>query len=43
MNKQENITAVERMAEEIRKIDSKESNLFFYVLDTKGVPCGWLN
>lgn len=34
--------ALERVREEISKIDSKENTLFFFVLDTKGVATGSL-
>lgn len=34
--------ALERVREEIKKIDTKENTLFFFVLDTKGVASGSL-
>ena len=36
------IKALEKVREEISKIDKKESNVFFFVLDTKGVASGSL-
>ena len=36
------IKALERVRAEISKIDKKESNVFFFVLDTKGVASGSL-
>ena len=36
------VKALERVREEISKIDKKESNVFFFVLDSKGVPSGSL-
>ena len=36
------IKALEKVKEEISKIDKKESNVFFFVLDTKGVASGSL-
>lgn len=33
---------VERINKEIKKIDDKEFNVYFYVIDTKGVPSGSL-
>lgn len=36
------IRALERVKAEISKIDKKESNVFFFVLDTKGVASGSL-
>ena len=34
--------ALKRVQEEIKKIDKKENNVFFFVLDTKGNPSGSL-
>ena len=34
--------AIERIQNEILKIDYKENYIFFFVLDTKGYPCGSL-
>ena len=34
--------AIERIQNEILKIDNKENNIFFFVLDTKGNPSGSL-
>jgi hypothetical protein len=36
------LKALEKVREEISKIDKKESNIFFFVLDTKGVASGSL-
>ena len=36
------IKALEKVREEIAKIDNKKSNIYFFVLDTKGVPSGSL-
>jgi hypothetical protein len=36
------LKALEKVKEEISKIDKKESNVFFFVLDTKGVASGSL-
>lgn len=36
------LKALERVKAEISKIDKKESNVYFFVLDTKGVPSGSL-
>jgi len=36
------IKALDRVKSEISKIDNKENNIFFFVLDTKGVPSGSL-
>lgn len=36
------IKALEKVREEISKIDKKENNIYFFVLDTKGVPSGSL-
>ena len=36
------LKALERVKSEISKIDKKESNVYFFVLDTKGVPSGSL-
>jgi len=36
------LKALEKVREEISKIDSKKSNIYFFVLDTKGVPSGSL-
>ena len=36
------IKALEKVREEISKIDKKENNVFFFVLDTKGVASGSL-
>ena len=36
------VKAIEKVKEEIAKIDKKEGNVFFFVLDTKGVPSGSL-
>ena len=36
------LKALEKVREEIRKIDKKENNVFFFVLDTKGVASGSL-
>ena len=33
---------VERIERELKKIDDKEFNVYFYVIDTKGVPSGSL-
>ena len=35
-------TVIERIHNEIEKIDKKESNIYFFVLDTKGNPSGSL-
>lgn len=34
--------ALKKVREEIEKIDKKENNIFFFVIDTKGVPSGSL-
>jgi hypothetical protein len=36
------LKAIDKVKEEIAKIDKKEGNVFFFVLDTKGVPSGSL-
>lgn len=38
----DNMTVINRIENEISKIDKKESNIFFFVLDTKGNPSGSL-
>ena len=35
-------TVIERINNEIEKINKKESNIYFFVLDTKGNPSGSL-
>lgn len=35
-------TVIERVKKEISKIDNKDFNVYFYVIDTKGVPSGSL-
>jgi len=36
------VDVVERIEKELRKFDEKEFNVYFYVIDTKGVPSGSL-
>lgn len=36
------LTVIERIQSEIEKIDKKESNVYFFVIDTKGNPSGSL-
>lgn len=36
------LKALDKVREEISKIDNKESNVYFFVLDSKGVPSGSL-
>ena len=40
--KEKDLTVIQRIEAEIAKIDNKESNIFFFVLDTKGNPSGSL-
>lgn len=42
MSENKDVIVIERITNEIKKLDSKESNLFFYVIDTKGNPSGSL-
>ena len=39
---EKDLTVIQRIEAEIAKIDNKESNIFFFVLDTKGNPSGSL-
>lgn len=39
---EKDLTVIQRIEAEIAKIDNKEANIFFFVLDTKGNPSGSL-
>ena len=39
---EKDLTVIQRIEAEIAKIDNKDSNIFFFVLDTKGNPSGSL-
>lgn len=41
-NNSVDLTVIERIQSEIEKIDKKESNVYFFVIDTKGNPSGSL-
>lgn len=40
---EKDIKAIEKIEEEIKKIDNKENNIFFFVIDSKGNPTGSLS
>ena len=42
MSENKDVIVMERITKEIEKLNNKESNLFFYVVDTKGNPSGSL-
>ena len=42
MDKNKQLEAIERLETELKKLDNKEFNIFFFILDSKGNPSGSL-